>query len=254
MIKPTRTSESFPQPYSWQQVKHGSWIFESLQIYLNQWSPQFFGYHLLKLGGLSCEFSTRPCQIKHQIHLDVQSDLQDIQADAFDLPFFEKSIDTVMLMHQLDYSSDPHRLLREVDRVLVDDGYLVISGFNLCSLFGLKQWLPSLKTSQQKGLPHANQIYMPKRIHDWLRLLNYEVMTCEIYGYSPFRARKFGQCADKVFNFYTSTFGSQYFIVARKRTCPLNPIRSYKRIKRGFHPVGARCKDFSEQTKLKPFK
>jgi hypothetical protein len=25
---------------------------------------------------------------------------------------------------------DPHRLLREVDRVLIDDGWLILSGFN----------------------------------------------------------------------------------------------------------------------------
>lgn len=27
-------------------------------------------------------------------------------------------------------SADPHRLLREADRVLIDDGWLILSGFN----------------------------------------------------------------------------------------------------------------------------
>ncbi|HFF2915994.1 TPA: SAM-dependent methyltransferase, partial [Vibrio cholerae] len=35
-----------------------------------------------------------------------------------------------------------------------------------------------------------------------------------------------------------SPFGSLYFIVARKRTCPLKPIRSKWRLKRRLSPIG----------------
>ncbi len=41
------------------------------------------------------------------------------------------------MTHCLAYSHDPHWLLREVDRVLIDDGWLIISGFNPFSLLGM---------------------------------------------------------------------------------------------------------------------
>lgn len=249
MIKPVRTSETFPQPYTWQQMKHGRWTFDTIQTYLDEWCPKFFGYHLLKIGGLSCEFSTSHCQIKHQICLDVQSELLDIQADAFDLPFFEKSIDAVLLMHQLDYSPDPHRLLREVDRVLIDDGYLVLSGFNPISLFGLKQALPCPKKFRQKHhRPSFSRMYMPSRIHDWLSLLNYEIMVCEVSGLFPFFRQGLRLWVDQSCQCGAQTFGSEYFIVARKRTCPLKPIRPHWRLKPKFSPAPARCKDLPQET------
>ena len=56
--------------------------------------------------------------------------------EAAQLPFLDKSADVCVLAHNLGYSSDPHRLLREADRVLIEDGWLIISGFNPLSLLG----------------------------------------------------------------------------------------------------------------------
>jgi ubiquinone/menaquinone biosynthesis C-methylase UbiE len=45
----------------------------------------------------------------------------------------------VVLPHTLEFSADPHHVLREVERVLVPEGRVVISGFNPASLWGLRQ-------------------------------------------------------------------------------------------------------------------
>ncbi len=63
-----------------------------------------------------------------------------VLASPYQLPFAEKSVDACLLSHTLAYAANPHRILREVDRVLIDDGWLVISGFNPFSLLGLGNW------------------------------------------------------------------------------------------------------------------
>ena len=60
-------------------------------------------------------------------------------ADSAALPFPESSLDMVALPHTLELCGDPHSALREVARVLVPEGRVVISGFNPASLWGLRQ-------------------------------------------------------------------------------------------------------------------
>jgi hypothetical protein len=45
----------------------------------------------------------------------------------------------VVLPHTLELARDPHQTLREVERVLVPEGRVVITGFNPASLWGLRQ-------------------------------------------------------------------------------------------------------------------
>lgn len=143
--------------------------------------PKTFGYHMLKLGGLSCELASCTCNIQHQVHLDIENPLHTVIADKYELPFLEKSIDVAILAHQLDYSNDPHRLLREVDRVLIDDGYLIITGFNPISFIGLASLMPWRKNN----LPWSGRMFTPNRIKDWLSVLNYQVVACDQYALFP---------------------------------------------------------------------
>ena len=47
-----------------------------------------------------------------------------------ELPFATHSIDLVVMPHILEFTEDPHQVLREVERVLVPEGHVVITGFN----------------------------------------------------------------------------------------------------------------------------
>ncbi|MFV0575544.1 MAG: methyltransferase domain-containing protein [Vibrio sp.] len=234
-MKPARIQKSFEQPHSWQQLKNGEWVFESIQTRLDEWCPKLFGYHMLKLGGLSCELTTHQCNIKHQVNVDTVNPLHSVIADAYELPFVEKSIDAALVCHQLDYCSDPHRLLREVDRIIIDDGHLILTGFNPLSLIGLSSLMPWRKNN----LPWSGRMFTPYRIKDWLSVLNYEVVHCDTYALFPIKKGKpvttwlehgLGSCG--------SVFGSVYFIVAKKRMYPLNPIKTHWKVKqRRFSPA-----------------
>ncbi|MDX1304410.1 methyltransferase domain-containing protein [Photobacterium sp.] len=237
-MKPARTLKHIEAPNTWSQITNGEWAADLLQAQLDEWCPKLFGYHMLKLGGLSCELASGHCNIQHQVCVDKYNPLHNLIAEPFELPFIEKSFDACLIAHQLDYCPDPHRLLREVDRVTVDDGYMVISGFNPVSILGLKGLLPW----NRKKYPWSGRMFMPMRIKDWLGVLNYEVVYQDDFAVLP--ATKHRACAAWVENMVAdplSVIGSMYFIVARKRTFPLRPIKPRWKLRRQLAPMGVNC-------------
>jgi SAM-dependent methyltransferase len=99
------------------------------------------------------------------------------------LPFPDCSIDLVVLPHALELARDPHHALREVERVLVPEGRVVISGLNPASLWGLRQRAGRMRRSLGFGrnrnlyLPRAGEFIGYWRLRDWLRLLGFEVQA-----------------------------------------------------------------------------
>jgi SAM-dependent methyltransferase len=130
----------------------------------------------------------------------------------------------VVLPHTLELSHDPHTTLREVERVLVPEGKVVISCLNPASLWGLRQRRAHLY--QRMGF---GQLYLPAggdfigywRMRDWLRLLGFEVESAHFGCYRPaLRSAKWlGRYAwmDAVGARWWPILGAAYFLVAVKR-------------------------------------
>lgn len=144
--------------------------------------------------------------------------------DSAALPFPENSLDLVLLPHTLELSSDPHATLREVERVLVPEGRVVISGLNPASLWGLRQRRAHFYRRLGYGelfLPEAGEFIGYWRLRDWLRLLSFEVESGQFGCYRPAVSRvnsleRFGWM-DKVGERWWPIFGALYFLVAVKR-------------------------------------
>lgn len=146
-------------------------------------------------------------------------------ADAAALPFGSASLDLVVLPHTLELSADPHQVLREVERVLVPEGRVVVCGLNPASLWGLKQGGGRLAQRMGLGgtlyLPEAGDFIGPWRLRDWMRLLGLEVES-ERYGcYRPAVSSEkwLARMAwmDRAGARWWPIFGAVYFIVAVKR-------------------------------------
>lgn len=117
---------------------------KALERQLNPWFTKMYGFHLLKIGNLSAEINCEACAVSHQVNVSAQG--MPVQAGGpTSSSFADKSVDVCLLAHTLPWCTDPHRLLREADRVLIDDGWLVISGFNPISLMGLRKLVPVLR-------------------------------------------------------------------------------------------------------------
>jgi SAM-dependent methyltransferase len=100
-----------------------------------------------------------------------------------ELPFATQSIDLVVMPHVLEFSDEPHQVLREVDRVLVPEGQVVITGFNPASLWGMRQFMTRLGATPY--LPREGQFIALPRIKDWLKLLSFEVNRGRFGCYVP---------------------------------------------------------------------
>lgn len=210
MMKSTQTSLNLLSPASWSEVHYGECYRDALDYHLAPWWPKLFGFHLLKLGRLSAELATHKCAIQHQINLAPQGENIQIYADPHQLPLLNKSIDVCLLAHALNYSPDPHRLLREVDRVIVDDGWLILSNFNPFSLLGMASCIPKLN----RRPPYTARMFSSIRLTDWLKLLNYEIceqFSCHILPWNQKNSP----------HPHLTIFGCFHLIIARKRTIPM---------------------------------
>lgn len=98
------------------------------------------------------------------------------------LPFETQSVDLVVLPHAFECTDAPHNVLREVERVLVPEGRVVISGFNPWSLWGARHRMPGM----EPWLPHppGAQVSLP-RLKDWFKLLSFEFDNSRYGCYAP---------------------------------------------------------------------
>lgn len=143
------------------------------------------------------------------------------------LPFPDASIDLVVMPHALELARDPHEALREVERVLVPEGRVVITGFNPASLWGLRQRAGRMKRGM--GFGRSQELYLPSsgeflgywRLRDWLRLLSFEVESGRFGCWRPpLKSESWLQrwaWMDRVGDRWWPVLGSVYFLVAVKR-------------------------------------
>lgn len=103
--------------------------------------------------------------------------------DVTELPFASQSLDLVVLPHVLEFAREPHQVLREIERVLIPEGQIIICGFNPASLWGLRQIAGRL--SGQHFLPLDGEFIHLPRLKDWLKLLNMEVNRGHFGCYAP---------------------------------------------------------------------
>ena len=103
--------------------------------------------------------------------------------DYAELPFASQSLDLVVLPHVLEFAAEPHQVLREVERVLIPEGQLIVCGFNPASLWGARQLGGRLTGAH--FLPVGGEFISLPRIKDWLKLLNMEVNRGHFGCYAP---------------------------------------------------------------------
>ena len=215
----------------WFQYAPGSHLLEMELRLLQQRLPALFGYHLVQIGNTVDEDLLSSSRISHKLIMQLEADGEAIPRDAAllgtedSLPLRSDSVDVVLVPHVLEFSENPHGLLREVERVLIGDGHLVLVGFNPWSLFGL--WRSCLAWREQP--PWCGHFYGLARIKDWLSLLDFEIVSVEKFFYRPpLKKIKFLQklsFLEKLGKYCWPFFGAAYLIVAKKRVIPLTSTK-----------------------------
>jgi SAM-dependent methyltransferase len=88
-----------------------------------------------------------------------------------------------VMPHTLEFTSDPHRLLREAERVLMPEGQLIILGFNSLSLWGARQSVG--KMTGRPFVPAAVDLIAFTRLKDWIKLLGFDLERGRFGCYRP---------------------------------------------------------------------
>lgn len=211
---------------AWLRSPPGQYILESEQALFNQAVVDVFGYYALQIGLPQMNtltenrISLKLMLLPHGLAKSVGNEAyQPIEGIPEELPFADQSLDLVVLPHVLEFAQDPHQILREVDRVLIPEGRVVISGFNPASLWGLRQYAGRL--IGKTYLPREGQFLGLLRVKDWLKLLDYSVDRGHFACYRlPLRKEKnITRMAflEKMGNRWWPIFGSIFLISAIKR-------------------------------------
>ncbi len=213
--------------HEWFETPPGRYLLAWERAQFDEAVADIFGYHALQLGlpaldalaanrmphrWLACEKSGE-CAPRAAIVNDFCA-----------LPFSEASLDLVVMPHTLELNTEPHATLREVERVLVPEGRVVICGLNPASLWGLRQGRAHLYRRLGFGqlfLPGEGEFIGYWRMRDWLRLLGFEVESGRFGCYRPAVASDMWlgrfDWMDKAGPRWWPIFGAVYFIVAVKR-------------------------------------
>lgn len=191
--------------------------------------PSLYATNVVQLGRTGNQDLFESCVAPRRILMEFDGNGSDCsvlaQPDA--LPFESSSIDMVLLPHTLDFATDPHRVLREVERVLMPESHVVILGFNPFSLWGLKR---NLTRRHKLKAPWNAQFISLFRIKDWLKLLQLEVTHGSMMYYRPpFQnpvALDRSHLMDKIGDRWWPMMGAVYVLVAKKRLEGMTPIRT----------------------------
>ncbi|MGD8999595.1 MAG: methyltransferase domain-containing protein [Granulosicoccaceae bacterium] len=190
--------------------------------------PDMFGYHLVQVGLPDEHDWLGGSRINHHILLDLAGAAETragLFAAADHLPVASESVDVVVLPHTLDFHPRPHAILREVDRVLIPEGHVIILGFNPVSLWGLSRVLMTWR----EQMPWRGQYYTQTRLRDWLALLGFDCTPRQgVFFRPPFANEKVMQKLMFMERFgqrYCPFISAVYALTARKRMSTLTPIR-----------------------------
>ncbi len=191
---------------------------------------QVFGHYLVvhaRQGGAQAGLDG--CMVKHQIWFDdavsTPGSHPQLRASAEALPFMSDGVDALVLSHTLEYSTDPHQVLREAERILIPEGYLLVVGFNPWSLWGMLGRMIGLG----RRLPWVAQGIGVNRVKDWLSLLGFSVEHEYWAGFRPpikntaWLARL--EWLERFGRRWLRPLGGVYIVMAKKQVVILTPLK-----------------------------
>ena len=192
--------------------------------------PPLYANVALQMGQLGSVDLMEACTAPTRLVLDlpgfsVPSSTSAVYAAADALPLDSRSVDLVLLPHTLEFATDPHLVLREVQRVLTPEGHVVILGFNPLSFWGL--W--RLALARRGRAPWCGHFIHLVRIKDWLKLLDFQLVQGAMLYYRPPLSNEVLMdrlhFLDKTGDRWWPMAGAVYVIVAKKQVAAMTPLR-----------------------------
>lgn len=131
-----------------------------------------FGYHALQIGDTHIDLLAQSrIPSKHYVSPQVSDGVLTLRCESEYLPFAENTVDVVCMPHHLERCAQPQQTLREVFRVLVPEGSLIMTGISPLSLLGMRASCGSFRRHGR-----IRRLFCGFRIRDWLNVLGFEIV------------------------------------------------------------------------------
>jgi SAM-dependent methyltransferase len=211
---------------NWYATLAGKLLLTEIKACLDDLLTEVFGYHAVQVGCIALNADLLGgSRIKHQVRIDLDPQVADVVADSAALPLDADCIDLVVLMHTLDFAAQPYNVLREVERVLIPEGRLIVVGFNPWSTYGL--W--HLALGWRNRPPWCGQFHSNSKLKDWLSLLGFVTERCNYCGFRP-PVQHTGllqrlALMEQIGRRALPIFGGIRMLTARKRVATLTPLK-----------------------------
>ena len=246
MAQDSRIIETPP----WLEAPAGRYLLEWEQRQLDRVVADIFGYHAVQVGWPVVQ-ALRASRMRHRWLLSdgqiadeallaataragdtglgeaAQALPVSVLADFDALPFPSSSLDLAVLPHTLELAHDAHLALREVERVLMPEGRVVIVGFNPASLWGACHRFDELgrrvglERPERPSVGPGGEVIGWRRLRDWLRLLGFEIESGRFGCYRPpFASQRWLERSawwDHAGERWWPVLGAAYMLVAVKR-------------------------------------
>ncbi len=231
------------QLHAWFSRLPGHEIAKQQVAQLDRVLPNLFGYHLIQVGRLGDFDLLSMSRVLNRNIVEIDGQAQGhhypvVHGSATALPVESDSVDVVVLPHILEFEAQPHEALRESARVILPNGHLLICGFNPWSMLGCWRYLKR----RQQAVPWRGRFLALTRLHDWLALLGFDVLSQDACFFKPpfsnERLLRRLDFLDRVGNRLPAYFSGAYMLLARKRVTTLTPIRTRWRPQRRLVSVG----------------
>lgn len=243
-------SQLLPLVDSWYQSEVGARLLAVEQELINDFLSNAFGYQLLQMSVANTANLIQESRIQANIvcHplaneekiINQDNEVTPQAVSLFDeLPFAEDSFDAVVLHHAQEFVANPHNVLREVERIVIPNGKIIIIGFNPWSLMGLYSSVAGINRKTM----WRNHLLSKQRMIDWLNLLDFKIIETEAAFHRPpiKMARVFDRIKINQHKLWRSIpFGGVYCITAVKRVSAVTPQKpnwSKKRAFAGLAPI-----------------
>lgn len=184
-----------------------------------------FGWELLQIGAWgNARELLAGSRARRQSLIAASPGRADVIARPSRLPLISDCAEAALLPHTLEFAPDPYAVLREVDRVLVGEGQLLVLGFRPWSAWGMRaRW------SRSGFPPGMRRVLSEGLLREWLVLLGFEVVAAQRYLYlSPWSGGlASGEGAGRMLRrglTYPLPAGG-FLLKARKRVYTLTPVR-----------------------------
>lgn len=244
LIKPAYSTVELPEPLHWSSLACGRYIQNETRALLHQHRRRLTPGKTVGLGALSADLDSEDNRALCALTVGPKGGVS-VRSRLTEIGLKDHSVANVIAPFVLEFHQHPHQVLREVTRILEDDGVLMLCGFNPFS----PAVISGLLLRHKKPFPWNGRYFSAMRIKDWLALLGYEIVVSSVYvphflHHSEHRGRDWSSALCE----FSPRLGAAYCIVARKQRLidRMKPLAQRTKLRVNSHQTAAAMTSHSE--------